>query len=510
MKFLVYFLILNLPVLGQTQSLWGSGANSGSQGCGYPQTMSRQTQVESDDTSELRKQIKELENEKNLRRRELLKAKSDLSKWDSKLKITFDDDAYSFIKAHFDDRHRCQDYSQTTAPKKDSDDNSVEAIEPKELARDWANVCDIENNPRAKLKPSICTKNYLVNGNASGPARPDGVSCKDAISGYPRAKSEIKNLEKELESLTSSIDQAKAELKESRTQAAGPESMKTEAGLCLDCLASGGGQQRQGERQGGGGFGQEKGGSGLSGLLSNSVMALMAYSSTKDFYGSVSDKNSNLGYPTAMPATSPFMAAAPYIMGAIGVGGGQGSFGCAGQSAGSVGISGNMNAMMGLGSQQQSAGGAFGVPQWAQASQVGGQFYAGFPSTMGNNLSGQGVFNSALYQPAGMGQSVYGQLAGGASYSPYASLGGASGMTGLSALSGISGTGTQQMLQFQLQQQMQYYQTALQRTQSLSGLQTEMSGLIQRIQQVQNGSQYGGVSYQLGTSGGYGGLSSNR
>lgn len=44
---------------------------------------------------------------------------------------------------------------------------------------------------------------------------------------------------------------------------------------------------------------------------------------------------------------------------------------------------------------------------------------------------------------------------------------------------------------------------------ALSGLQSELSGLIQRIQQVQSGSTYSGSTYQYGTSGGYGGLPYN-
>tara|TARA_B110001454_G_C12723330_1_gene436759 strand:- start:49707 stop:51290 length:1584 start_codon:yes stop_codon:yes gene_type:complete len=509
--------LLLLPGLLMAQmNYWGSGQMmGGQQGCGYQQQMGMQAQSESDEVVDLKQQIKDLEQQRKEKSKELQQSKIELRKSEMGMKMTFDTDVFSFLKSHMDSRIRCQDYIGfgDNKNKKPDEESSITEIEPKELANAWASVCDMENNPRGKIKTDICAKKNLL-------SRPDLATCKDSVVKYPRAKSNVDRLVKELEGLKQSITETKAALAEARKQKVDPSDIvdpadRTEGGICYECLAGGGGSSRGGQR------GNQNVDGNLTGVVTNSLMALMAYSSTKNFYGEMADKNADLGFPTPMPASSPFMAAAPYLLGAINVGMGQGSFGCSGQSGGGMsgmmggGLSammggqsmmsggmnssmmgGGLNAMMmgGLGGQMSGQiGGAFGMPQWAQSSPL-------------NALSMMGGLN----MNSGMNMGGLSMMGG---TSPY-SLTGLSGLNGLNGLSGLGGNNTQ-ILQYQLQQQqlsmqqqMQYYQNAIQKTQAMSGLQTELSGLIQRIQQVQSGSSYYGSNYNYGINGGLGGLPS--
>ncbi len=413
------FLIMPGLLMAQMNN-WGSGQMMGSQqGCGFQQQMGQHAKSESDEAVELRNQIKDLERQRQDRNKELQQAKNELRKSEAVLKMSFDDEVYTFLKNHFDSGNRCQDYQGFGDNKKQKgEDSAIEAVEPRVLANEWANVCDQENNPRARVKADICSKQNLL-------SKPDGNACRNAVASYPRAKNDVNRLLKEIEVLKESIAESKTALAEARKQKLEiDDADKTEGGICLECIAGTGGSGR--------------GGGNLTGVVTNSLMALMAYSSTKNFYGEMADTNANLGFPTPMPASSPFMAATPYLLGALNTGLGQGGFGCAGQSG--------------------------------------------------------------LFSNGGMSGMMKG-------YSPY-SVAGLSGLGGLSGLNGL--TSNPQTLQFQMQQQqlamqqqMQYYQNAMQQTQAMSGLQSELAGVIQRIQQVQNSNMYGTSSYQYGVSGGY-------
>lgn len=413
------FLIMPGLMMAQMNN-WGSGQMmGGQQGCGFQQQMGQHAKSESDEAVELRNQIKDLERQRQDRNKELQQAKNELRKSEAVLKMSFDDEVYTFLKNHFDSGNRCQDYQGFGDNKKQKgEDSAIEAVEPRVLANEWANVCDQENNPRARVKADICSKQNLL-------SKPDGNACRNAVASYPRAKNDVNRLLKEIEVLKESIAESKTALAEARKQKLEiDDADKTEGGICLECIAGTGGSGR--------------GGGNLTGVVTNSLMALMAYSSTKNFYGEMADTNANLGFPTPMPASSPFMAATPYLLGALNTGLGQGGFGCAGQSG--------------------------------------------------------------LFSNGGMSGMMKG-------YSPY-SVAGLSGLGGLSGLNGL--TSNPQTLQFQMQQQqlamqqqMQYYQNAMQQTQAMSGLQSELAGVIQRIQQVQNSNMYGTSSYQYGVSGGY-------
>lgn len=508
MKTALTLSLLIMPGLLMAQmNNWGSGQMmGGQQGCAFPQQMGQQARSESDEVVELRNQIKDLEKQRQERNKELQQAKNELRKSESGLKTSFDDEVFTFLKNHFDSGNRCQDYQgfgENRKPKEKNEDSVIEAVEPRVLAIEWANVCDQENNPRARVKPDICSKQSLL-------SKPDGNSCRDAVVRYPRAKNDVNRLLKEIEILKESIAESKTALAEARKQK--PEmddADKTEGGICLECLAGNGGSGRGGQRGNVGG-----GGSNLTGVVTNSLMALMAYSSTKNFYGEMADTNANLGFPTPMPASSPFMAATPYLLGALNTGLGQGSFGCAGQSGMSNNggmtamMNGGLNAMM-IGGQQQM-GGAFGMPQWSQSSPLAAlTMMGGLNLNGGMNMGGLSMMNG--YSPYSLAG-----LSGAGGLSGLSGLSGLNGLSGLSGLNGLSGlTSNPQMLQFQMQQQqlamqqqMQYYQNAMQKTQAMSGLQTELAGVIQRIQQIQNSNIYGTSSYQYGVSGGLGGLPS--
>ena len=523
MKLFIILLIGSQALLAQ-QNNWGSGmasGMSGAQNCGYNMTMGRelqngrpgqgrgQSQVNQEEIKDLTKQIQELNKEKTTKKKELLKAQRQLQVYDSKLSLIFDNDSYQFIKSHFDDGNRCQDYKGYAEEEGGQNLN----FSSKKLAKDWAQVCDVENNSKAQLSSSVCSKEYLV--------RTKDSSCASVVSQYPVTKHNVENLKKEIEEITNNISSLKDNLKEVRNAKAedgdsagemfARDSGDTEAGVCIECM------NRNSSSSSSSGLGSLFKNANLGSLIGNSAMALMAYNSTNSFYENMADKNANLGYPTAMPAGSPFMAASPYILGAINAGVGSGSFGCAGQGGAQGGMQasgagiqgfGQMGSMYGgnsgIGGSSQ-IGGAFGMPQWA----MGNQMTSGLGNSMNNYsgltaLMGSGNLGISSSGIPGLGNGISGNL------SMYGSLYGNSGINSLygNNLGGLNTSAIQMQLQqqqYQSQQQMSYYQNSLQKTQAMTGLQTELAGLLQRIQTVQSSVNYGS-NYSSGTTGTYGGL----
>lgn len=557
----ISLLIVVMYTTNSEAQSWGYGLYGGLSGCGYKVTEAEESSSYKDEISELKKQMSDWKKEISQLKRDLSKEQSELHKNDSILRNQFDSDAYDFIKTHFDGQVRCLDY-QGQSPKGgptqeieltaigknskigktdefDAEEKEITSIEPKQLAQEWADVCDLQDNPRGKLKNTICQKRYLLSGFNHNQA-----DCRMAILNYPKSVKRIQQLERDVESKQDAIKSAMSRLselqkdmKEEQAEARKQRQEESkEGGVCLECLASSGGQQPEGF---------QSGQSNLGGVIGNSVMALMAYSSTKNFYGTISDKNADLGIPTQMPLTSPFMAASPYIMGAIGAGLGQGSFGCAGNAGGIGGLSGAMGPFAAIGGSGQ-IGGAFGTPQWAMGNQLGGGMYnQGFGSWGGNGpwglnsmgmsqmnpyssllggnnyglaagLGGSGMMGvgSNMYGLTGLsgmnglgGLSSFGGLSG---ISGMGSLYGLNGMSGLSGLGGLDSGMQSQMVQMQLQQQqqlmqnqMRVYENAIQKQKAISGLQTELMGVIQRINSIQSGTSY------LGTSTNYYGIGSN-
>lgn len=639
---------------------WGYGLQGGLSGCGYEVSQGEEASSYKDEIAELKKEISEWNKELGTLKRQLSAEKNALRKHDTVLRRNFDSEAYSFIKSHFDGQNRCSEYkgqekpaprgrsttvqvggavketkvesesklppetqsefqqlkkanpvrtvpttllmrivqSRSPAGHSDEDENEEDAdlvVEPEKLAREWRTVCDIDRDPKGTLKAALCEKRYLIGG-----LKFNLSDCKTAVLNYPKAVRHIRNLEKEIEIKADAIKAAKAQIPE--LQKSMREEMLEarrqrieeirEGGVCVECLGSvSGGSSENREPNWGG-------------VIGNSLMAIMAYKSTSSFYGKMQDKNANLGFPTQMPMGSPWMAAAPHIMGVVGAGLGQGGFGCSGMAGGIGGMGGPMGPYAALGGMGQ-IGGAFGTPPWALAGQMGGGMYNqgaapwGINGPWGLNSTGLGLYPqlmasgqlgfglpgmagamggidpmalALLGQGAGglAGLGGLGGLAGGGGslMNPYAALGGypygivggagipgimgmggAGGLAGLGGLAGglgglggiggglggldggIAGLGglggagglqmQQQMMQMQLQQQqqmmqqqMRYYENAMQKQKAVSGLQSELMGVIQRIQSVQygfnsgsTGNAYLGGNYQFGVpSGGAGGL----
>ncbi|MBL7543744.1 MAG: hypothetical protein JNL11_07995 [Bdellovibrionaceae bacterium] len=603
LKILATSLVLT-SLTTQAQSYWGYGLYGGLAGCGYQVSEAEESSSYKDEIDEVKKQIAEMKKEISVLKRELGKEQADVRRHELALRNNFEPEAYNFIKTHFDEQVRCADYKgqllntpgeqkidpaavkvdgavverkpdsepprrmSGLPPRRGSQDNVDEektdkddlTIEPERLAREWADVCDLQKNLKGSLKVSICQKSYILSG-----VKANREDCQNAIVGYPKAFRKAALLKREIESKQEAIKAAQAQIpelqksmKEEQAEARRQRQEESrEGGLCVECLTGGGGQRQSSQPNWGG-------------VIGNSVMALLSYSSTKNFYNNMASQNANLGFPTQMPMSSPFMSASPYVMGAIGAGLGQGSFGCAGGSGGIGGMGGAMGPYGALGGSGQ-IGGAFGTPQWALGGQMGGGMYnqgfgsMGMSGPWGLNSMGMGAYPQQMLMGqlgmgVGLGNSMmnpYASLMGGNNFGLSAGLGvsglmglggagglmglggltglnglggmtGLSGMTGLNGLSGLGGlnglsglnglggltgldSGMQsQMMQMQLQQQqqlmqsqMQMYENAMQKQKAISGLQSELMGVIQRIQSVQYSSNYLGTStnyYGLGSS----------
>lgn len=381
---------LGFQMPNSTQGLLG-GMNN----CGYSMSMGNQLQKNSQqplgnqsEIKETQAEIKELNKEKSSKKKELLKAQRELQGFDMKLRTIFDSESYDFLKEHFESEHRCQDYKGYA-----TEEGSAQISFPnKKLAKDWSQICDVENNSKAQIKTTICSRDYLL--------RVKDSSCASTITQYPQSRHQVEVLKKEIEELDQNISSLKENLKEAQNSKGADGGMgadmlardasETEGGVCLECM-------NRGSASGGGNRG---GSTNLTSLVSNSVMAMMAYNSTNNFYSNMADKNSELGFPTAMPNTSPFMAASPYLMGVLSAGFGNGSFGCAGSGAGSFmsagtsfggGASSGLGAMIGAGATT-GFGSMIGVGSTAGiGSMIGVGASSGIGSLMGSGIYGVGT-----------------------------------------------------------------------------------------------------------------------
>jgi len=389
-----------VPLVLKAQGFWGYGLNGGLQGCGHNASMGTEASSYKEDLREQKKQISDLEKDRRKFRRELNREKNELRKYDTALRTSFNAEAYSFVKNHFDNRKTCRGYKgfeeteskprkktieeeaqtkpeaeasiQNEKMKKDSrkpaaeeDEESVDTeVEPKQLFKEWGSVCSLENNPRAQLKPAICSKSYLQLSSSKV------AECKTAIVNYPSKNNEVLRLKAQIEATTEAIKAARDTIKDDaetmREEAAEARRERMEeireGGICYSCLAGGSSSSLEDAEPNWGG------------VLANGIGALMAYKSTDSFYGNIADKNARLGMATQVPMVSPFMAATPYVLGAIGAGLGQGGFGCAGNAGGIAGMGGSFGPYAALGGMGQ-VGGAFGTPQWALGGALGGGAY---------------------------------------------------------------------------------------------------------------------------------------
>lgn len=329
--------------VGMTSSLFGQNCGASSNfSMQLPSQISMQnsqqkqgSQVNQKTNKEDLAEIKSLNKEKSQKKKELLQAQKELQAFDAKLRNLFDSSSYDFIKEHFDSEHHCQDYKGYT----ESDKSANLSFPSSKISADWPQLCDVENNLQGQLKPTVCSKRYLLRGNDS--------SCAGVVSQYPVIKHIVDNFKKEIEDIDSQVSSLKESMKFEQdsdgangglgVDALAKDSSDTEGGVCLECM----------NRNPSAGGRPSGAGSNLASLLSNSFMAFTAYNSTNDFYSNMADKNANLGFPTAMPGTAPIMAASPYLMNIFGQGSTNSNCGQMGMSMGSQ-LAGGMQASSGL------------------------------------------------------------------------------------------------------------------------------------------------------------------
>lgn len=320
--------------MGMNSSMFGLGQNCGA-GSQLSMQMPMPTQRQASQPTQKNNkedlaEIKSLNKEKSQKKKELLQAQRELQTFDSKLRNLFDTSAYDFIKEHFDSERHCQDYKGFSEGDKSANLN----FPISKMSSDWPQLCDVENNLQGQLKPTICSKNYLLRVNDS--------SCASVVAQYPVAKHRVDNLKKEVEDIEGQISSLKESMKSEQdsdgangglgVDTLARDSSETEGGVCLECMGRG---SAPGGRSAGSGI-------NLTSLLTNSAMAFASYSSTNDFYSNMADKNANLGFPTSMPSSSPMMAASPYLSSIVNSLSGMGNSNCGNQMGTNVQMGSNM------------------------------------------------------------------------------------------------------------------------------------------------------------------------
>lgn len=325
-------------------------------------------------------EIKSLNKEKSQKKKELMQAQRELQNFDSKLRNLFDSSSYEFIKEHFDGDHHCQDYKGYA----EQDKTASLSFPISKMSTEWPQLCDVENNLQGQLKSTVCSKAYLMRSSDS--------SCANVISKYPVTKHNVDNLKKEIEDIEAQVSSLKESMKAEQdsdgangglgVDSLAKDSSETEGGVCLECM----------NRNSSSGGRPSGSGSNLFSLLSNSAMAFVAYNSTNDFYSNMADKNANLGFPTAMSNTSPFMAASPYLLNVLGQGAGSGNSNCGNpyQSSG----------MQTMGGMQSGSG---------MQSNLGLQFGAGLQASSGLQMQMLGLNQRLPYlqSPNTINSSLY-------------------------------------------------------------------------------------------------------
>lgn len=483
---------------------WGTGMSMGMQGCGYQQRAGNGATSEADAVSELVQEQKQLKQTLQDKQRKQKTLERDLEKLHDTISDSLSGEVSEFAFVHMENGNRCDDYQTgvsvgKTQSKVKVDDESQE-LPPAEGPRPQSDVqnrlplsgisvaglaryCDATR--AGTLRADICSDaRYRSSDNKRG-----DTACKKAVPDYrkkyvesQKIADEIDRAKQKLEDLKTDIADARKEAREDR------QNGNTEGDVCLECIAKGSGYQSQ----------QRENQTDWAGVASNVGTGLLAMYMGYKQNKMVAEYNSDLGWPTQSYPTwgygLPYMAAGLY--GAMGGGTGQGSFGCGGSSSGGYG---NMN------------GGAFGYPSNMYGSAMGGGMYStgsgpwgmSGPNMMGMNgsmyggmmmsgglmqssypnygMMGMGSMNSGMMVSGGFGLMSNGMMSNGMMSSGYGMMGMDSSSMALQS----------QMYQSYLQQQQQYLQNYQSRAQTMTGLQSELSSLIYRIQQAQYGNYYG-------------------
>lgn len=530
LSLLTFGLSYLLVTSAQAQSMqWGTGMSMGMQGCGYQQKAGMGATSESDAVSELVQEQKQLKQTLQDKQRKQKTLERELEKLHDTISDSLNGDISEFAFSHMENGNRCDDYqtSVTIAPVKSKVkvDEEGQDLPPADepMVRSSGNQNKLPLNGMSvaglarycdttragTLRADLCSDvRYRSSDNKRGDS-----ACKKAIPDYRKKYVESQKIADEIERTKQKLEDLKTDIADARKEAREDrQNGNTEGDVCLECIAKDSGYQSE-QRQ------NQTDWSGVAANVGTGLLAMyMGYKQNK----MVAEYNSDLGWPTQSYPTwgygLPYMAAGLY--GAMGGGTGQGAFGC-GSSGGQYG---NMN------------GGALGYPSNMYGSPMGGGMYSTGSGPWGMSgmnmggmnggmyggmmmsgglmassypnygMMGSGMMNSGMMVSGGLGLMSNGMMSGGYSLMSNGTM--ASGYMGM----GLMGTGsmsmdssTMQMYQSYLQQQQQYLQSYQARAQTMTGLQSELSNLLYRINQVQYGNYYGtgttsSSSYLSGTT----------
>jgi len=413
---------------------------------------------------------------------------------------------------------------------------------------EWHSVCDPYK--AGHVTDSVCQIDRMkVEKVFSLPA------CKKSVKDMYDAQQKLKAAQNKQDNLQAAIDSKKediASLKRNLRDAIKQhnEDLKEEMteGGCVDCMLKSSGYQVE----------RRDNSSSTGAVVTNLGLGIASMVLGNQMQKTVAGYNARLGYPTQpVPA---FGYGYPFIMagvgaaiaggaggggyyGAVGSGGGNGAFGCA--STGGGGMNGGGGMMYGPGGVMGYPNGMYGNPMAG-----GGMYMPGQGSWGGNGFNGMnGMFPGGLMggggymagypmggmagvsfmtgggggmmgYPMGGGMAMGGYPMGGmmpgmmAGASIMAGGGGMMGypMGGGMAMGGMMGMDPammqmqmqmqQQQMQLQMQMQQRAQENYMSRYQTVMGLQTELQGLMSRLQQAQMSLQYGGytdISLGVGT-----------
>ncbi|WP_413290766.1 hypothetical protein [Bdellovibrio sp. HCB337] len=337
LKILALSLLMSSSVFAQNMQ-WGTGMAMGAQqNCGYQQRTGSGAVSMSDEVNEILEAMKEEKNKLQSAQRKQKTLTRELDRMRSDIENSLEPDESSFAFNHMENNRRCEEY----------DENPVGEV-----------VKYCEAGKAGGVSTSICR------GDQSR-------ACQKALPEYRKKYAESQKLGDEIDTAQRNIERLKDEAVDARAQAREDRESGTEAGVCLECMASGSGYVTQQNSPNWAGVAANVG-TGLAAMY-------MGYKTNQ----MVAEYNSDLGWPTmannsVASVGYPYLAAGVY--GALGGGTGQGAFGC-GSTGGAYG---NMN------------GGAFGYPTSMYGSPMGGGMY----NTMGMGTTDYSTmqYQTQMYQ----------------------------------------------------------------------------------------------------------------
>lgn len=458
---------LALCSAARAQSMsWGTGMWGAQQGCSYGFAAADGASSVLDEIRDAETAMKEARSKLREKKSRLKKVEKDIERARAIVERSINSDYADRLFEHIDNRRTCDEYAVTVAG------CSQDACLSPYTRGEWEGICNGIRIGSINV-PAACG---LAASRSPERVRGGDAGCADAFAKYSKSSTERQTLQREIDRLERTVEDAKEAVKTSKTNLLEDlrdrQRSQAEGDICWECATS----LRASERQS----------PDWAGVASNVGAGLLSVYLGYQTNKMVSQSNAALGWPSQpYPAWGygmPFLANGIY--GALGGGIGAGVFGCAG--AGNRGGLGLGNGAYGMSGNPMSGGMYLpGMGPWG---------------TSGPSIGGVGGMGSpGMNGVGGMG---------------YPGMGGFGGMgsPGMNGFGGGLGSSQiqfqQQMMQMQMQQYQQYMQMQqreqqnnLQRQQVSVQLQTEIYGLMSRLQQLQMSSSYGGG---FGLSGGLG------